>query len=65
LTGSTEPDSIKLLRRICTECNGSVVLSELTTAELLLLARPELMGLVHTIAGMAIVTAEGWAAISA
>ena len=50
---------IEYLRLICVECNGSVVLSELTTEELLLLASPELDGLIHTISGLAIVTVEG------
>lgn len=49
------------LRLICVEFNGSVVLSELGTRELLLLCSQRLDGMVHTIAGLAIVTVEGWA----
>lgn len=55
---------IEYLKLICEGSNGSVALAELTPLELLWLANPRLDGLVHTIAGLAIVTTEGWAAVA-
>jgi hypothetical protein len=57
-------DPIEYLRWICEDCNGSVVVAEMPVNELMVLIQLQGSRLVHTIAGLAIVTVEGWAACS-
>lgn len=56
-------DPLEFLRWICDECNGVVVINELTVNELLALLNDRICGLTYDVAGLAIVTTEGWRAV--